>query len=55
MMMKSRAHPLTDGADNLHREAHVSLLPPPAIGALVGAFADELVDEIAEPITSTPS
>ena len=43
-----RAHPLTDGADNLHREAHaVFAAAAPAIGALVGTFADELVDEIA--------
>ena len=50
-----RAHPLTDGADNLHREAHaVSLLPPQPSVRLLVPFADELVDEIAsEPITST--
>ena len=46
-MMKSGADPLADGADNLHREAHpVFAAAAPAIGALVGALADELVDEI---------
>ena len=42
------ADPLADGADNLHREAHpVFTAAAPAIGALVGALANELVDEIA--------